>query len=261
MEFESRIFFYVVLFPEVWLRSKCPSNRPQTWLEGHRREWQLLLPIAAVDKIMEAGESIHWPDYKTEVSTLLRCSELGRHVFGFVMVQITEALVKDTIDKHINTLRARSSLTESDVVTCRNSIKTELEGVPGIAELGERRQISLSYRGWVIQASTKSLEEQVAMSVHSVLRGWLSQLELIPRLPAEVLLTSHDAELKVTKVEAVLYRDAKVSREHLAMVMKAADVKEGALVKASVVQPHPTPENREIGSIGVVRKEVETEIN
>eukprot|EP00971_Amphidinium_carterae_P265667 5270588-Amphidinium_carterae.2 len=73
---------------EVWLRSKCASNRPQRWLEGHRREWSLLLPETAVDKIMSAGEDIKWPEYQDEVALIIRSSGLGRHVFSFVMTEI-----------------------------------------------------------------------------------------------------------------------------------------------------------------------------
>eukprot|EP00971_Amphidinium_carterae_P281242 5584031-Amphidinium_carterae.1 len=142
-------------------------------------------------------------------------------------------MVAKKIEKHIEVLRSKSALTEADVVSCRNTIKGELADIPGITELAERREIALNYRGWSVKAWTKSLEEQVAMSVQSVLRGWMSQLELIPKLPGESVLATRDEQLGVETVEEVLYRDAKVAREHLDLVMRSGNVKEGALVKAN----------------------------
>eukprot|EP00971_Amphidinium_carterae_P335142 6470818-Amphidinium_carterae.3 len=223
---------------EVWLRSKCPSNKPQSWLEGHRREWRLVLPEPSVDKILAAGEDIVWPEQKDEVASIIRSSGLGKHIFSFVMKDICEAMVQSTIEKHVAEIKSRTELKEDDVVACRNAIKTEILGLPGIGELVERREVVLLYRGWKVKAWTRSLEEQVAMSVQSVVRGWLSQLSLIPRLPGESVLASADDQLRVTTVDAVLYRDAKVAREHLQMVMNSANVKEGALVKACIVINH-----------------------
>eukprot|EP00971_Amphidinium_carterae_P123746 2450856-Amphidinium_carterae.1 len=181
---------------------------------------------------MAAAEDVTWPSLKSEVSAIVASSALGKHVFSFVMRGISEALVDDIMKKHIDALKSQSALTEDNIVTCRNTMKTELATVPGLSDLHDRREITLEYRGWKVKAWTKSVEEQVAMRLNTAVRGWLAQLELIPMLPGESVLCATDAALSIARVDGILFRDAKVAREHLLMVLRASSVKDGALVKA-----------------------------
>eukprot|EP00971_Amphidinium_carterae_P156944 3111232-Amphidinium_carterae.4 len=149
------------------------------------------------------------------------------------MKEISSVLVVDCISTHVEKLKALEHLSETDVLTFRNTMKTEISEIPCVQDLLERREVSLTYRGWQVKYWSKSLEDQVAMALQSAVRGWLSQLELIPALPGENVLTDADSELKIKTVDPILVRDAKRSRDHLGVVLAAGNVKDGSLVKAN----------------------------
>eukprot|EP00971_Amphidinium_carterae_P350656 6491674-Amphidinium_carterae.2 len=229
----EEVLIHAIPLCKVWLRSKCASNRPQVWLEEHKREWQLLLPVDDTKKVMDAGPDVVWSDYSKEVTRIVESSGLGKHLFSYIVAQISETLVRQCMERHLVTLKQKEHLSETDVLETRNAIKVEVAAIPCVGELTDRREITVTYRGWSVKMWTRSVEEQIAMTVFSAVRGWLSELELIPALPGEAVLTKPDGEMKVLTADSILCRDAKASRKHLLAVLKASEVKEGALVKAA----------------------------
>eukprot|EP00971_Amphidinium_carterae_P127685 2529690-Amphidinium_carterae.1 len=217
-----------------WCKARSGSYGPKDWLLGHRRLWEIILPVSHVDAILGAEERIVWTEHAESIDIIVKSCYLGEALFGFCLPQVLGALIEIELNKVKLEIAKCAVLDEATYVAMKNKAKAQVRTIGNISSLPERRQVKVQYRNWEVPLWVKSVEEQIDLVLHSYVRGVLCHLELIPALPGEDLLCGAPTEpgFAMEEIAAELWTDAKSARQHFHLVLKATDAQNTDLLEA-----------------------------
>eukprot|EP00971_Amphidinium_carterae_P004346 86700-Amphidinium_carterae.1 len=157
---------------------------------------------------------------------------LGQRLFAWGRQPLLEMDMKRLIQTQLSPLMLVEKLTEEAMLTARAKAVDDINALPEIGNLKEKREIELQYRSWKFKATVKSIEQQVELEMGSLVRGWLSEKGLIRSLPGEDEVCGETAGLKLAECEAALSSDADAAREWLWSNVRAEEgVKNGDQLK------------------------------
>eukprot|EP00971_Amphidinium_carterae_P343577 6483394-Amphidinium_carterae.2 len=219
---------------EAWCKARSGSYGPRDWLLGHRRLWEIILPVTHVNAILGAEDSIVWTDHAESIDIIVKSCYLGEALFGFCLPQVLGALIEIELEKVKREIAKCETLDEATYLTFKTTAKAQVRAIGNISSLPERRQVRVQYRNWPVQLWVKSVEEQIDIALHSYVRGVLCHLDYIPALPGEDLLcvAPQEPNFAMKTIAAELWTDAKSARKHFDLVLKATDAQNADLLEA-----------------------------
>eukprot|EP00971_Amphidinium_carterae_P113064 2239609-Amphidinium_carterae.1 len=131
---------------EAWCKARSGSYGPRDWLLGHRRLWEIILPVWHVDSILNAEESIVWTEHAESIDIIVKSCYLGEALFGFCLPQVLGALIEIELNKVKLEIAKCAVLDEATYMSLKNRAKAQVRTIGNISSLPERRQVKVQYR-------------------------------------------------------------------------------------------------------------------
>ena len=205
---------------------------PADWLKSHSNVWPLVLPVAATGKLLALSEDESWNNVAKELKAVTESSLLGKRLFGFAAAKVVEEAVQVATKSSSEQLLALESIGVAEFNKVKSAALQELEALPGIDLLPERRAVIIEYRGWPVQLKVSCLAEQLDWCLMSALRGAAAAAKAIPLLPAEEWLCSSSTGDKQPQISEELLVKSKAVRELMSALVGPEDEKTGESMQA-----------------------------
>ena len=96
-----------------YTRLRKAGVQPWTWLQSHLQLCALVLPLAELQKVMDANGD--WAAVASEISSLMACGTLGSTIFTFAGLLVNASQYKQRIEELLETLFNEGKVTEEAI--------------------------------------------------------------------------------------------------------------------------------------------------
>ena len=121
-----------VFFTQAYSLDKLAGTNPVGFLRRHSSAWPLVLPKAAVDKILAQPKGGDWGIVSAELREAYQSGPLGAKIFGKAISKIIDTHMQSIMHEELRKLAAKSHIAVSDVLQCKRDINTAIETLPGV---------------------------------------------------------------------------------------------------------------------------------
>ena len=130
----------------------------------------VVLPLNEVDVLV--GHRGPWSEKQVELVAVVSSSELGRMIFGFAIEQVMGSIVRADTEVAIQAMLDNNGvITEAMYNTAKMKCIESLEKKDGMAELSDKREVTILYRSAEFQVKVVSLMDEVEMRFASCLNS------------------------------------------------------------------------------------------
>ena len=215
---------------------------PPKFLETYLEEVCLIVPEAPLSRLRALGGEASWLDQADDLLEVMESCRLGGLLFGFASEQVLEKKIAGIFKKAGETFLKNSAVDAAVLSRMRAEVLHDLSKVPGIEARSERRVSRFSYRGWSFDLKVGSLEEEVDLCLHCLVRGVAAQCAVLVQFEGEAALCADKIYPSPPKVEPGLVKAADKARCWAKALVPAGDGHSGDTFKAlSLVRLDPGP--------------------
>ena len=131
------------------------------------------------------GEEDSWARKAKELMAVVNSGSLGRAIFGFAVAQVLSHEVQCAIEKHIQKLFKEEVITTATVISHKNSCFAELQALPNIETLPDKRRKVFRYRGFPLHLKVSCLQGEVSWAFSAAVKGAAVDAGVLEPLAAE----------------------------------------------------------------------------
>ena len=154
----------------LYMKAKQVNMPPSKFIACNRELVGLVLPLNEVDVLV--GHRGPWSDKQVELVAVVSSSVLGRMIFGFAIEQVMGSIVRADTEVAIQAMLDNNGvITEAMYNTAKMKCIESLEKKDGMAELSDKREITILYRSAEFQVKVVSLMDEVEMRFASCLKS------------------------------------------------------------------------------------------
>ena len=154
----------------LYMKAKQVNMPPSKFIACNRELVGLVLPLDDVDVLVEHRGP--WSEKQVELVAVVSSSELGRMIFGFAIEQVMGSIVRADTEVAIQAMLDNNGvITEAVYNTAKMKCIESLEKKDGMAELSDKREVTILYRSAEFQVKVVSLMDEVEMRFASCLKS------------------------------------------------------------------------------------------
>lgn len=121
-----------VFFTQAYSLDKLAGTDPVSFLRRHSSVWPLVLPKAAVDKILAQPKGGNWSLVSGELREAYQSGPLGAKIFSKAISKIIDTHMQSIMHEELRKLAAKPHIGASDVLQCKRDINSAIETLPGV---------------------------------------------------------------------------------------------------------------------------------
>lgn len=176
---------HVFFHSQAFTAGKASMQNSDGFLSRHLDIWPLVLPKAETEALLGLGEHENWASKAKELMAVVNSGSLGRAIFGFAVAQVLSLEVQCIVDKHTQNLCKEEVITTATVISHKNSCFAELQALPNIETLPEKRQKEFRYRGFPLHLKVSCLQDEVSWAFSAAIKGAAVDAGVLQPLAAE----------------------------------------------------------------------------
>jgi hypothetical protein len=108
------------------------GTNPVDFLGRHSSVWPLVMPKAAVDKVLAVPDSGDWASVATELREIYSSGPLGAKIFGTAVSKVLDTHIQNIMHEELRKLAAKPHIGGDDVLKCKRAINSAIETLPGV---------------------------------------------------------------------------------------------------------------------------------
>ena len=156
-----------------------------SFLSRHSDIWPLVLPKAETEILLSLAEEDSWANRAKELMAVVSSGSLGKAIFGFAVAQVLSHEVQSIIYKHIQQLLMEEVVTTASVIKHKNACFEELQALPNIDTLSDKRHKVFRYRGFPLHLKVSCLQDEVGWAFSAAIKGAAVDAGVLQPLAAE----------------------------------------------------------------------------
>ena len=121
-----------VFFTQAYSLDKLAGTNPVGFLRRHSSVWPLVLPKAAVDKILAQPKGGDWGLVSAELREAFQSGPLDAKIFSKAISKIIDTHMQNIMREELRKLAAKPIIGVSDVLQCKRDINSSIETLPGV---------------------------------------------------------------------------------------------------------------------------------
>ena len=161
---------------------------PESWLEANRELWAMVMPVAATNQVMAHPVGEPWAKRREELVAIQALSLLGRRLLAWAAIESLEQSLDQAIESSVAALMQESVIDDSVLRKHVKQCKAEVDALPGLESLAERRDVTVKYRTFKIELPVKSMAEHIDWACRAAVRGRAAESGCLQALVGEVIV-------------------------------------------------------------------------
>ena len=155
--------------------------------------YELVLPAEAVSRVLAIADEEPLSVVANDLRKIWESSALGMRLFGWTSKSVAADVLKKCVETELKRMETLEVVDNKAVAELHGRIHeaTELAGLGDEATLSTKRQIEISYRGWMLPYEANCMQHEIDARVEVQVRAWSVAVGAVPGLPGEEAIKKH----------------------------------------------------------------------